>query len=310
MNIDTLDYIIKRLLIGLMIVMAVMVLLFVAMQMMPGDPIRLICGPRVTPERVELLRHQWGLDKPAYMQFFFWFGNLLKGNLGNSISTGQEVSFLINSRLPYTLLLTGSALLLEYIIAVPLGLIAALKKGTKLDDNLVLTNMMLFSMPTIWLPLILIIVFSIQLKWFPISGFNGISSLVLPVSTLVLTSMAWTFGLTRSEVIEASTQKYVLTAEAKGLSAKRVMIYHVLRNSLIPITIMFFLFLPWLIGGSVIIENIFGWPGMGRLMMKAISAQDYPVVQAITLIITILTVISNIIGDVIAAILDPRIRLE
>ncbi|MDN5312370.1 MAG: peptide/nickel transport system permease protein [Thermoanaerobacteraceae bacterium] len=174
----------------------------------------------------------------------------------------------------------------------------------------VVSTIILWSIPTFWLGILLILLFSIKLKILPVSGYSGFNSIILPIMTATLPYLASTLRLTRSEVLEVLREKYVITAYAKGLNTKKVLIFHVLRNALIPVTVMFFLSLPWLIGGSVIIESIFAWPGMGRLLWKAISTQDFPVVQGIIFIIAILTVISNILGDIITAYLDPRIRLE
>lgn len=207
-------------------------------------------------------------------------------------------------------MLTGWALLLQYIIAIPLGLISAARKNSRLDKALVTTTIVLWSMPAFWLGILLILGFGVNMKLLPISGYSGPKSLLLPVMTMVLPVLAQVYRLTRSEVMEVLRDKYVLTAYAKGLREKRVLIFHVLRNALIPITVMFFLSLPWLIGGSVIVESVFAWPGMGRLLWRSISGQDFPVVQGIILIIAILTVVSNIIGDIISALLDPRIMLD
>ncbi|HHY03830.1 MAG TPA: ABC transporter permease [Thermoanaerobacterales bacterium] len=304
------EYTIKRLFTGIFVIFAVTALLFAIMQLMPGDAIQLIANPRVSPERIEELREAWGLNKPAYVQYFYWLSHVLKGDLGTSISTGQQVSVLIKARFPYTMLLTGLSLILQYIIAVPLGLITASNKNTRADGIMVVLTIILWSMPPFWLGILLMLVFGIWLKVLPISGYSGLSSLILPLMTMTLPSLASVFRLARSEVLEVLREKYVLTAYAKGLNRKRVLTFHVLRNALIPVTVMFFLSLPWLIGGSVIVESVFAWPGMGGLLWKAISNQDYPVVQGIIFIIAILTVISNILGDILSAFLDPRIRLE
>ncbi len=304
------EYTIKRLFTGIFVIFAVTALLFAIMQLMPGDAIQLIANPRVSPERIEELREAWGLNKPAYVQYFYWLSHVLKGDLGTSISTGQQVSVLIKARFPYTMLLTGLSLILQYIIAVPLGLITASNKNTRADGIMVVLTIILWSMPPFWLGILLMLVFGIWLKVLPISGYSGLSSLILPLMTMTLPSLASVFRLARSEVLEVLREKYVLTAYAKGLNRKRVLTFHVLRNALIPVTVMFFLSLPWLIGGSVIVESVFAWPGMGGLLWKTISNQDYPVVQGIIFIIAILTVISNILGDILSAFLDPRIRLE
>jgi len=305
---DLLEYAAKKLILGVFIVLTVTIILFGIMQAMPGDPVELIAGERVSPERIAEIRAQWGLDKPIYIQYFYWLSRILRGDFGTSIVTKLPVSELIKARLPYTLLLTGSALAFEYIIAVPLGLLAALRWNTKVDRLLVVISTILWSMPNFWLGVILMIIFGIKLNILPLSGYSGLKSLVLPLLALSLPSLAGILRLTRSEVLEVLREDYVLTAYAKGLPNHKVLVKHILRNALIPVTVMFFLYLPWLIGGSVIIETVFAWPGMGRLLWKSIVVQDYPVVQAVIFIIAVLTVVSNTVGDIVSAILDPRIR--
>jgi len=305
---DLTEYTIKRLIIGVFIILAVTVILFGIMQAMPGDPIELLAGERVSPEKIAQLKAQWGLDKPVYMQYFYWLSRIIRGDFGRSMVTKLPVIELIKARLPYTLLLTGSALIVEYVIAIPLGLLAALKWGSKTDHVVVTLSIVLWSMPSFWLGVLLMIIFAIKLNLLPLSGYSGLKSLILPLLTLSLPSLAGTLRLTRSEVLEVLREDYVLTAYAKGLPKYKVLIKHVLRNALVPVTVMFFLYLPWLIGGAVIVETVFAWPGMGRLLWKSITVQDYPVVQAIIFIIALLTVISNTIGDIVSAVLDPRIR--
>ena len=304
-----LKYIIKRLLIGVLVVLSVSIIIFGIMQAMPGDAISLMAGERATPEQIEALRKQWALDQPMVVQYFYWLSNILRGDFGMSITTRQQVSYLILQRLPYTLMLTGAAILIEYLLAVPLGLFAAVRKDKPYDKISSVLMIVLWSMPPFWLGVLMIIVFAINIPVFPISGYSGFISLVLPALTLALPNMAQTFRLTRSEVLDVMDEKYVETAYAKGLGERRILYRHVLRNALIPITVTFFLSLPWLIGGSVVVENVFAWPGMGQLLWKCIAKQDFPVVQGIVFIIAVLTVICNLIGDIVDGILDPRIRL-
>lgn len=307
---DTLFYIGKRLLLGVLVVLSVTVLIFGIMQAMPGDPVDLMIDTRVSVERVSEIKAQWGLDKPPVVQYFYWLGNILKGDFGTSISIKQDVADLIMQRLPFTLMLTGAALLIEYVLAIPLGLWAAVKKGKTVDKVLTVSTVVLWSMPPFWLGVLFMLVFSINLQVLPLSGYSGPISLILPAVTLALPMLAQIFRLTRSEVLDVLEEKYVTTAYAKGIRDNQVLIRHVLRNALIPVTVMFFLSLPWLIGGAVVVENVFAWPGMGQLLWKGIAKQDFPVVQGIILVITVLTVVCNIIGDIVAGILDPRIRLE
>lgn len=307
---DMLNYTLRRLYQGVFVIIAITAILFLIMQLMPGDPIKLISNPRIPQDRIEELRHLWGLDKPIIIQYFYWFSNIVKGDFGTSIISGQKVSTLIAQRLPYTLILTGPALLIEFIISVFLGLIAAYKRDSIFDKLIVNLTIILRAIPIFWLGILFIMFFSLKLKILPVSGYSGFKSLILPLSTLVLPYLATNLRLTRSEVLEVLRERMVLTAYAKGLNNQQVLFRHVLRNALIPTTVLFFLSLPWIFGGSIIIESVFAWPGTGRLLWKSIVGQDFPVVQGIIFIIALLTVISNTTGDIIAAILDPRIRLE
>lgn len=307
---DIMRFVAKRLAIGVLVVLFVSMLIFAIMQAMPGDTIDLMVDSRVSPEKVEEIKAQWGLDKPPVVQYFYWLKNILQGDFGTSISLKRSVSDLMVQRLPYTLMLTGAALIIEYCIAIPLGLLAAVRKNKMTDKALTITTIVLWSMPPFWLGVLFMLVFSVWLGILPLSGWNGIASLVMPAFTLALPALAQIFRLTRSEVLDVLDEKFVTTAEAKGLKDNLVLVKHVLRNAMIPVTVMFFLSLPWLIGGSVVVENVFAWPGMGQLLFKAISKQDFVIVQGVVLVITVLTVICNIIGDIVAGILDPRIRLE
>jgi len=275
---------------------------------MPGDPIQLIAGDRADPQKILELRIKFGLDKPLYIQYFKWLLNALRGDFGLSILASQPVSVLIMSRLKYTLMLSGIAVLLQYILAIPIALLAAFKKNSLLDKFTVYSTIILWSTPQFWLGILLILLFAVKIPIFPISGYSGPLSLVLPVATILLTNMASGIRITRSEIVDILNEKYVITAYAKGLKEKVILIKHVLRNALIPTTVMFFLSIPWIIGGSVIVEKIFAYPGMGYLLWTSITKQDYPVVQGIVLIIALLTVVSNTLGDVVVAYLDPRVR--
>ena len=289
--------------------LCVSLVIFGILQAMPGDPVELMTSPRVSQAKVAEIRARWGLDQPPVVQYFYWLGNVLTGNFGVSITTGQAVTYLIAQRLPYTLMLTGVAIVVEYAIAIPLGLFAAVHKDGPFDRAMNVIMVVLWSMPGFWLGVLLIMLFSIRLGALPISGYSGPVSMILPVLTLALPNLAQTFRLTRSEVLDVLDARYVKTATAKGLLRDKVLVRHVLRNALIPVTVTFFLSLPWLIGGAVVVENVFAWPGMGQLLWTGIQKQDFPIVQGIVFVISILTVICNLIGDVVSGLLDPRIRL-
>ena len=305
-----LRYSMKKVVIGIPVVFFVSLFIFLLMQMMPGDPIRLIAGERVTPERIEELRRSWGLNQPIYIQYFYWLSHLIVGDFGFSYVTRLPVSLLVWSRLPYTIELTLTSLALSYVLGIPIGVIAALKRGTLLDNTTIGISTFFYSMPTYWLGLMLMLTFGLYLRWFPISGASSFESMVLPTLTLTLPYVAMSARIVRTEMLDVLTEDYVRTAWAKGLPSRRVILRHALRNALIPLTVMFFLDLPWIIGGAVIVETVFAWPGMGSLLYKSVVRQDYPVVQAIVLVIAILTVVCNILGDIVAAFLDPRIRVE
>ena len=305
----TARYILNRVLIGILVVFCVSVAIFAIMQAMPGDPVDLMTSERVSAERVAQIKQNWGLDQPPVIQYFYWLGNVLRGDFGTSITTGQEVTTLILERLPYTLMLTGAAIVLEYVVSIPLGLYAAVHKDGAFDRVMNVLMVVLWSMPAFWLGVLLILLFAINLGILPISGWSGPASLILPTLALALPNFAQIFRLTRSEVLDVLDARYVKTATAKGLLRNKVLIRHVLRNALIPVTVTFFLSLPWLLGGAVVVENVFAWPGMGRLLWTAISRQDFPIVQGIVFVISVLTVICNLIGDVVSGLLDPRVRL-
>ncbi|MEM1800413.1 MAG: ABC transporter permease [Desulfurococcaceae archaeon] len=305
------NYVVKKLLIGILVVFGVTLILFYIMFILPGDPIQLLlAGERVSQERLEELRRTWGLDKPVYIQYFYWLSNILRGNFGISIMTRQPVSYLILTRLPYTLSLMSMSLLISYTLGTMMGLLAALKRGSLVDTVASVISITLYSIPGFWLGLLLMLLFGYYLRLLPISGYDGPHSIILPALTLALPSSASVMRLTRAEMIEVLNEDYVRTAWAKGLPRNRVIMIHALRNAILPVVVMFFLDLPWLIGGAVVIETLFALPGMGRLLYISIVRQDYAVVQGIVFIITILTVVFNTLGDLVVATLDPRIRIE
>ncbi len=306
-----LTYVVKKLLIGIPVIFGVTIILFYIMYMLPGDPIKLLlAGERVTPAKIEELRRAWGLDQPVYIQYFYWLSHVVRGDLGVSIVTKEPVTFLISQRLPYTLALMLISTLLSYTIGVVSGILTALRRGTLVDSVVSIAGIVGYSIPGFWFGLMLMLVFGRYLQLLPISGYEGPHSLILPALSLALPSSAYVMRLTRAEMIEVLNEDYIRTAWAKGLNERRVLLVHALRNAMIPVVVMFFLDIPWLIGGAVVIETLFALPGMGRLLYVSIIRQDYAVVQGIVLIITVLTVVFNTLGDIVVAVLDPRVRVE
>lgn len=305
------DYIIKRLLIGVLLVFAVSILVFSMLHLMPGDPIDLMVDRKVSFERREALRKEYGLDRPLHEQYITWIKKIVtKLDFGISLRNRQPVWDMLKTRIPISLKLCGWTLFFEMLIAIPLGMLCAYKKDTFFDRFTVNTTLLLTAIPGFWISVLLILVFGVKLKWFPLSGYETVKHYILPIASGVLGSVAGTIRLTKTEVLDVLHEKYVITAYAKGLPKRTVLIKHVLRNALILITVLVFMSIPWLISGAVITERIFAIPGMGSLMINSIILQDYAVVQACVLIISILTVICNIISDIIIGLLDPRIRIS
>lgn len=305
------SYIIKRLGVGVLLLLCVSFIVFGMLYLMPGDPVTLMAGPLVKVENLEGLRIQYGLDRPLLVQYFDWMRKIIfEGDFGISYKYRISVGSLLKNAIPISLKLTVTTMLISNLIALPLGLLCAYKKDTLFDRLTVNTTLILTAIPSFWLAVILMLVFAVNLKWFPVSGFESWKNYVLPVATGVIGGLASTIRLTKSEALEVLREKYVTTAYAKGLDRNTVLTKHVLRNSLIVITVNLFMSLPWLISGYIIIERIFGIPGMGSLMIDAIIKQDFNVVQACILIITVLTIICNILSDIVLGLLDPRIRIS
>jgi ABC-type dipeptide/oligopeptide/nickel transport system permease component len=293
------------------VMLGVTVVVFSILHLTPGDPVKLMFGSaRVSPERIEEMRKELGLDQPLYIQYISWLSGALRGDFGNSIAQKVPASELILERLPKTLLLTSLAWLLAILLGIPIGVVSAFRQYTVVDHFFMLFSLFWFSMPAFWLGLMLMLIFGLQLGWFPISGYSGIKSLVLPVLALGLPSAAVLARLMRSEMLEVLREDYITTARAKGLKEFIVLYKHALRNALAAVVVYLFLRIPWLIGGAVVIETVFAWPGMGRLLYKAILSKDFPIVQGVIFIIAIVTVLSNLLGDIVTGLLDPRIRFE
>ncbi len=303
-------YVVKKLLQGCLMVFVVSIFVFLMLHLMPGDPVDLMTDRKVSEEKKQEIRVKYGLDKSLPEQYINWIGNIFQGDLGTSIRTRMPVTTMFAARLPVTLKLMGISLLLQILIAVPLGLAAAYKKDSIFDRIVVSVSLFFAAIPSFWVAVMLILIFGVTLKVLPISGFTSAESYILPIAAMVLGSIASTIRMTKNEVLDVMREKYVLTAYAKGLPKKTVLIKHVLRNALILVAVMVFMNIPWLVGGAVIIENIFVIPGMGALLTSSILNQDFAVVQACVLLISVLTVICNLLSDIVTAILDPRIRVS
>ena len=304
-------YIGKKLLLGIVLIICVSFLVFSMIFMMPGDPVTLMAGELANQDKIAETVEKYGLNRPLLVQYFDWLKKIVtKQDFGISFKYKLPVWDLVKVRIPVSLKLTAITMVVQYLIAVPLGLLCAYKKDSIFDKITVNSTLIMTSVPSFWIAVLLMLLFAVKLKWLPLGGFESWKHYVLPITAGVLGGIASTLRLTKSEAIDALNDKYVSTAYAKGLAKHDVLIKHVLRNSMIIICVQISQSLPWLLSGFIILEKIFVIPGMGGLMISSIVYQDFNVVQCIILIISVLTVICNIIADIVLGLLDPRIRIS
>lgn len=307
-EIALLNYVVRRMFQGILLVLAVSMMVSLLLNLMPGDPMDSLASEQVSDVKKEELREKWGLDQPWIVQYAKWLGRVISGDLGNSLDTNLPIAASIKQRMPISVKLCGAAMAFQLLFSVPLGLVAAYRQGGWFDRFIMGYSMVTAAIPTFWIGMVLILLFAVWLKVLPVSGYHSVRDFVLPVAAMILGGVSSNIRLTRSEVLGVIREKYVATAYAKGLNDRKVMYKHVLRNALILVAVSTFMSLPWIVAGAVIMEKIFAMPGMGSWMVDAVIATDFPVVQACLLIISVLVVVSNLIGDILAAILDPRIR--
>lgn len=302
-------YVARRLLLLVPTVLGVVTLVFFFIHMIPGDPVEVMLGETAQAVDKEQLREQMGLNDPLSKQYGRFALGLMKGELGESFFYHKDVAEVIAQRLPATLRLSVAAMLVALLIGIPTGIFAAVKRESLFDHGSMLVSLIGVAMPNFWLGPLLIIVFSLHLGWFPVSGDEGWSSLVLPALTLGTALAAMLSRMTRSAVLEVLSQDYVLTARAKGLPESRVILKHVLRNAAMPVVTIIGLQMGALLSGAIITEAVFAWPGIGSLLIAAIQSRDYPLVQGCVLIISVSYVFINLMTDLSYALIDPRVRL-
>ena len=304
------QYVIKRLLSIIPVLFGISLLLFFMLRALPGDPAQVLDGQMDTPEEIELIRHQLGLDKPVYIQYAVFLGRLAKFDLGRSARTQNPVIQEVWARLPNTMLLATVAITLACLFGIPAGIISAIRPYTFLDYLVTSAALFGISMPVFWLGLMLVVVFSIMLPWLPAGGTGSWKHVILPSITLTAFVVAFIARMTRSSMLEVLSQDYTTTARSKGLKEKVVVIKHALKNALIPIITVVGLQFGMLLGGAVLTETVFAWPGVGRLIVDSILARDYPVIQGTILIFGLIYTLINLMVDVIYAFVDPRIRYD
>ncbi|WP_404449277.1 ABC transporter permease [Sutcliffiella horikoshii] len=313
------SYIIRRCLMAIPLLFGITVLSFAIIQMAPGGPTSLMMDPNISKEDMKKYEERYGLNDPIHEQYFTWVSNMATGDFGESlIRRGVPVSEMIMNRLPNTLLLMIVSTVLAVIVAIPFGVISARKQYSLTDYTVTITSFLGLATPNFWIGLVLIMVFAVQLQWLPTGGvatlnaefsiLDRIHHLILPAFVLATADMAGLTRYTRSSMLEVLKQDYMRTARAKGLRENKVTYKHGLRNGLIPVITIFGLMLPGFIGGSVIVEKIFAWPGIGLLFFDSAFQRDYPVIMALTVISAVFVVIGNLIADILYAIFDPRIE--
>jgi peptide/nickel transport system permease protein len=303
-----LSFIVKRLAWSVPTALMVVVVVFSILHLAPGDPARLVAGDDADPQTLEAIRHDLGLDKPLLEQLAVYTGNLLRLDLGRSIHSKTPVRDELAARLPATAQLAVASLIIAVVLGLPIGMATAVRSGTIWDLIGSLVATILVSAPNFFVGMVLIVVFSVGLGWFPAAGSGGLENLVLPAFALSGYSLALVARVTRSECLEVLGQDYVRTARAKGLRENVVLYRHVLKNALLPILTVIGLQFGHALGGAVVVESVFAWPGVGRLVIEAIFRRDFPMVQGALLIISLSFLLVNLLVDVAYAYADPRIR--
>lgn len=325
-----LRYIAKRLLFAVPLLLGIVTATFVIVRLAPGDPMDMYLEPKpggrqLDPEVIELIREKYGLDQPIHIQYVRWLESLARADLGDSFRHRRPVADLLKEAIPYTLQLTFLALLLDALVGIALGVFSAVRKDTVLDRAVTVGSLVVYAIPGFWLALMLVMLFSVNLGWFPTSqtrsmdyellSFGGkvvdrLWHLALPVFVMGVAGAAGTARYVRNRLLDVLNEEYVVAARARGFRERTVIVRHALRNALIPIVTIYGMSLPFLLGGATVIETIFAWPGMGRLTVQAVSGRDYPLIMATATIAAVLTVLGNLIADVTYAAVDPRVSYD
>ncbi|HTG90867.1 MAG TPA: nickel ABC transporter permease [Vicinamibacterales bacterium] len=303
-------YLIRRLVLTIPVLLGVATLVFALIHFIPGDPAQAMLGEGATPEEVNQLRGRLGLNRPLIVQYGSFLMGLTRGDLGVSLRNDQPVTAQILERMPATAELAFASMTVAVLLAIPLGIVAAVWRGTAIDFGAMTLSLVGISVPNFWLGPLLAIIFSVELGWLPVGGRGTLAHLVLPAITLGAALAAILARMTRASLLEELREPYVLAARAKGVSRSRAILYHAFRNSLIPIVTILGLQFGVVLTGAVITETIFAWPGIGRLLIQSISFRDYPLVQGCVLLIAVTYVGVNLLTDLTYSFLDPRIRVD
>jgi len=303
-------YIIRRLGHAALILVGISLITFLLLYIFPADPVRQIAGRSATPETVANIRSELGLDKPLLTQYSTYISHLVRGDLGRSYLQKTEVTQLIQSRLGPTLLLMMSAIFLELLFGLTAGIVASVKRGKKADKSIMVASFIGVSSPQFIVAILVLYLFAVKLHWFPIGGYGTFQNLVLPAMTLGILGSGWYARVMRSSMLDVLRNDYIRTARAKGASESRVIFIHAFRNAILPIVAMIGIDIGVFMGGIVVVESVFGWPGIGQLVWQAIQRVDIPIIMGVTLVSAVAIVIGNLIADLITPFVDPRIRIR
>jgi len=303
-------YLTRRLFQAVLILIGVSLITFVLLYLLPADPARQIAGRTATAAQVANIRSQLGLDQPFFVQYARYLGNLVQGDLGRSYLQRSEVADLIWARLPASLLLMLAAIVCELVLGLTMGILAAVRRGRASDHALMVTSFVTVSAPQFVVGLLLLYVFAVKLGWFPIGGYGTVSHLVLPALTLGILGAGWYARMMRSSMVDVLRQDYMRTARAKGLKRWTILLRHALPNAILPIIAMIGIDIGLFMSGIVVVESVFGWPGIGQLAWQAIQRVDLPIIMGVTLVSALAIVIGNLVADLVAPFVDPRIKLQ
>ena len=304
-------YLLRRVGQAILILIGISFVTFFLLYVIPADPAQVMVGRSVAgAEQIAQVRHQLGLDRPFHEQYFRYLGGLLQGDLGRSYLQKTEVATLIWSRLPATALLVAGAIFFEIAIGLTMGLLASLKRGSRLDQGLMVASFVFASTPQFVMGILLLYVFAVHLDWFPMGGYGTLAHLVLPALTLGILGAGWYSRLMRSSMIDVLHQDFIRTAKAKGLRPAAVVLGHALPNAILPIVALIGSDVGYFMSQTVVVESVFGWPGIGQLAWQAIQRVDIPIIMGVTVVTACAVVLGNLVADLIAPLIDPRIKMQ
>jgi ABC-type dipeptide/oligopeptide/nickel transport system permease component len=310
---DLASYVIRKMLLAIPIILLATLIVFLMLYLTPGDPITSLTPPHASVSELDEIRDKYGLNDPLYVQYgrFLWL--IVHGDLGTSIGAttrNLDVSGLIIQKLPLTLELMGIGLAMSYSIGIPLGIFSALRHNSLGDRSVMVFTLLAYAMPSFWLGILLMMLFAVELEWLPIEGTTGgFGSIILPAMTLGIGNAALTTRMMRSSMLEVIRQDYITQLRSRGLPEREIIYKHALKNAILPVITVIGLDIGWFIGGSVVVETVFSWPGIGMLITSAISNSDFPVVQGCILVLAFFVIAGNLLADILYAYVDPRVRL-